>query len=318
MGKTCGVFIGDPHYAGRSIGARMDDYTASVSEKMTEALSIARDYPADYVCILGDLFHQPDPPGVVRNEALRVLVTGNGGERWPFEIMVVVGNHDISGQTTRTLERTAVETINRSGVIDILQESITHDLFAIHYEHDIESKTFQSDRAIWAIHSYLLPSAFMGPHVLVDDFVVGPRTKVVMSGHWHSGYPVVKRSDGVLFANPGSLGRPRVDDADHEVKVAVVEYDEDGADVRYVPLESAKPAHKVFPSAALKKSDGPKVQEKSVFAETLDELRRGFDTKGDSLTLMQRAADTIVPGDDVVAECRKRIERQRKEDVQDA
>lgn len=318
MGKTCGVFIGDPHYAGRSIGARMDDYAASVSEKMMEALTIAKDYPADYVCILGDLFHQPDPPGIVRNEALRVLMTGNDGERWPFEILAVVGNHDISGQTTRTLERTAVETLNRSGVIDIFQESVKNDLFAIHYEHDIEAKSFQSDRAIWAIHAYVLPSSFMGPHILVDDFVVGPRTRVVMCGHWHSGYPVVKRSDGVLFANPGSLGRPRVDDADHDVKVAVVEYDDDGADVRYVPLESAKPAHKIFPSAALRRSDGPKVQEQSVFADTLNELRRTFDTKGDSLTMVQRAADLLAPGDDVIAECRKRIEQQRKDGSEDA
>jgi exonuclease SbcD len=318
MGKTCGVFIGDPHYAGRSIGARMDDYTAAISEKMLESLTIARDYPADYVCILGDLFHQPDPPGIVRNEVLRVLVMGNDGERWPFEILAVIGNHDISGHTVKTLERTAVETLNKSGVIDICQESITHDLFTIHYEHDIESRTFQSDRAIWAIHSYVLPSAFMGPHVLVDDFEVGPRTKVVMCGHWHSGYPVVRRSDGVLFANPGSLGRPRVDDADHEIKIAVVEYDDEGADVRYVPLESAKPAHRVFPSAALERSDGPKVQQQSVFADTLEELRRSFDTKGDSLTLMQRAADLLAPGDDVVTECRNRIEQQRKEGSDDA
>lgn len=313
MGKTCGVFIGDPHYAGRSIGARMDDYAASVSEKMTEALTIAREYPADYACILGDLFHQPDPPGIVRNEALRVLVSGNGGERWPFEILAVVGNHDISGHTTRTLERTAVETLNKSGVIQILDESLTHDLFAIHYEHDVESKSFSSDLSIWAVHAYVLPSAFMGPHVLVDDFAVGPRTKVVVCGHWHSGYPVVRRSDGVLFANPGSLGRPRVDDADHDVKVAVVEYDEDGADVRYIPLESAKPANRIFPSAALVRSDGPRVQDKSVFAETLEDLRRGFDTKGDSLVLMQRAADLLEPGDDVVTEARRRIEDQRKD-----
>lgn len=312
MSRTCGVFIGDPHYAGRSIGARMDDYASSISEKMTEALSIARDYPADYVCILGDLFHQPDPPGIVRNEAIRVFVEGNAGERWPFEILTVVGNHDISGQTTRTLERTAVETLNRSGVIRIFNEDPTHDIFAAHYEHDIESKELESERAIWAVHAYVLPSSFVGPHVLVDDFHVGPRTRAVISGHWHTGYPVVKRSDGVLFANPGSIGRPRVDDADHDVKIAVVEYDDDAVDIRYVPLESAKPAKQIFPSAALVKSDGHRGQDESVFADTLEELRRNFDTKGDSLTLVERASDLLQPGAEVVSEARRRIEEQRK------
>ena len=166
--KKIGVFIGDPHFAGSSVGIRLGNYTEAVAEKLTEALEIARDYPADYACILGDLFTHPDPKGEVRNAALNVLAKGNGGEPWPFPIMCVVGNHDISGHTTDTLEQTAIETFNKAGVIDISETVPELDLYQIHYQHGIEKEIFHGDAAIWAIHSYVVPEPIMGEFITIE------------------------------------------------------------------------------------------------------------------------------------------------------
>ena len=317
MPKTTGVFIGDPHFAGGTIGARIGNYTEAVSEKLTEALEIARDHPADYVCLLGDLFSHPDPRGDVRNAALHVLARGNSGVPWPFPILSLVGNHDITGHTTETLEQTAIETFNKAGVIDISESVPRYDLFQIHYQHGIEKETFRSDASIWAAHSNIVPERIMGEHITIDDFRVGPRTRLVICGHWHHGYPVVRRDDGVLFANPGSLGRPRIDDAEHEIKVAIVEYDDHDIGVRYVPLTTAKPPSAVFSQLVLERRENKdiEVDRGAGFVEKLQDLRATFLNQGDSLKLIEGAIKLANPGDDVVSESRKRIEKVRREVV---
>ena len=317
MPKMTGVFIGDPHIAGSTIGARIGNYTEAVTEKLTEALSIARDHPADYACILGDTFSHPDPKGDVRNAALQVFAKGNRGEAWPFPIYVVIGNHDITGHTTETLESTAIETFNKAGVIDISEFIPEFDLFQIHYQHGIEKETFQSDAMIWAAHSNIVPDSIMGEHITIEDFKVGPRTKLVISGHWHNGYPVVRRTDGVLFANPGSLGRPRIDDADHQVQVALVEYDDKTMNVRYIPLMTAKPPSAVFSPLVLERRENKEqeVDRGAGFVEKLQDLRTTFLSQGDSLKLVEDAVKLADPGAKVVTEARRRIEKVRKEAV---
>lgn len=317
MPKTTGVFIGDPHFAGSTIGVRIGNYTEAIAEKLTEALEIARDYPADYVCILGDTFSHPDPKGDVRNAALQVLARGNNGEMWPFPILCLVGNHDITGHTIDTLEATAIETFSKAGIVDLSESVPQFDLFQIHYQHGIEKETFKSDAAIWAAHSNIVPDFVMGEHITIDDFRVGPRTKLVISGHWHNGYPVVRRDDGVLFANPGSLGRPRVDDAKHEIQVAVVEYDDKSIDVRYIPLKTAKSPEAVFSRLVLERRENKEkeVDRGAGFVEKLQDLRATFLSQGDSLKLIEDAIKLADPGDAVVTEAKKRIEKTRKEVV---
>jgi len=292
----------------------LGNYTEAIAEKLTEALSIARDYPADYACILGDMFSHPDPKGEVRNAALHVLARGNGGEAWPFPIICVVGNHDIAGHTTDTLEQTAIETFSKAGVVHLNADVPEHDLFLIHYQHGVEKETFHSNATIWAAHSYIVPEPIMGEYVTIDDFRVGPRTKLVISGHWHNGYPIVRRSDGVIFANPGSLGRPRIDDAGHDVQVAIVEYDAKGIDIRYVPITSAKPPESVFSHVVLEgKKKADEVGGRGAgFVEKLESLRATFLTQGDSLKLIDDAVKILDPGEDVVTEARQRIEKVRK------
>ena len=315
MPKTTGVFIGDPHFAGSSVGVRLGNYTEAVADKLTEALEIARDYPADYVCILGDLFTHPDPKGEVRNATLQVLAKGNKNQAWPFPIYAVIGNHDIAGHTTDTLEQTAIETFSKAGAIDISESVPEFDLYQIHYQHGIEKEIFHSDAAIWAIHSYVVPEPIMGEFITIDDFRVGPRTKLVIAGHWHNGYPVTRRADGVLFANPGSLGRPRIDDAEHTVQIAVVEYDEKSIDVRYVPLTTARPPEEIFSRTVLerRRNKGDQVDRGSGFVEKLQDLRATFLNQGDSLKLIDDAVKLADPGNEVASEARRRIEKVRKE-----
>lgn len=313
--STTGVYVADPHFAMDVPASRLDNYLDAVSIKFLESLCLTRDIGADHYVILGDLFNRADPPGIVRNKVIELLAKGNEGRPWPFRILMVLGNHDIFGHNRLTIERTASETLNKSGVVEIFDECEDIGIFAGHYEHNIEMKRFSSEMPVWAIHSYILPNQYMGPHVLIDDFKVNSQTKLVMTGHWHEGFPVTRRRDGVTFANPGSLGRTSIKDASHPVNVAVVKRDGERVDVEYVPLKSAKRPEIVFDMrTAVKTSDGSSAKG---FANSVLSARSSIEKSADSIELLHRyAVEDNIPKrilDEAVKQVNKFRDGQSKE-----
>jgi len=82
---------------------------------------------------------------------------------------------------------------------------------------------------------------------MVKDFEINPNNKLVISGHYHSGYDIIEREPGVFFANPGSLGRVSADDINHIVKVAMVELTQNEiTNIEYIPLQKAQPIDLIF------------------------------------------------------------------------
>ena len=304
--SSIGVYVADPHFAMDVPASRSDDYLEAVGNKFLESLTIARDIGADHYVILGDLFNRADPPGIVRNKVAEIIVGGT----WPFEILMVLGNHDIFGHNRLTLERTAVETLNKAGLIDIFDENDQVGVFAGHYEYNIENKVFQSEMPIWAVHSYILPTSFLGPHVLIDDFKVSENTRLVISGHWHEGFPITRRRDDVIFANPGSLGRTSIKDASHKIQVAVVNRDADHIEVEYVPLKSAKRSEVIFD---MRPRGKPTDKTRSEwFAESVANARSTIEKSMDSIDLVHRFAKEDKTPRIVVDEAVKQITRFRE------
>jgi len=286
--STTGVYVADPHFAMDVPASRTDDYLEAVGSKFQESLCITRDMGIDHYVLLGDLFNRADTPGSVRNRVVDILTRGNGGGPWPFRIMMVLGNHDIFGHNRMTIERTAVETLNKTGVIDIFDEDEDLGIYAGHYEANIEKKIHESEMPIWAVHSYVVPRPFLGPHILIDDFVVSENTRLVMSGHWHEGYEPVRRKDGVIFANPGSLGRNSIKDASHSVQIAVVSRDRDRIDVEYVPLKSAKRPEIIFDMKKFEKADENNAKG---FATSVANARSTIERGADSIDIVRHFAE---------------------------
>jgi len=286
--STTGVYVADPHFAMEVPASRMDDYLEAVGNKFLESLYITRDMGIDHYVILGDLFNKADTPGTVRNRVIDILARGNDGSPWPFRVMMVLGNHDIFGHNRLTIERTTAETLNKTGVIDIFDEDEELGIYAGHYEINIEKKHHQSEMPIWAVHSYIVPAPFLGPHILVDDFVVSEGTRLVISGHWHEGYPPVRRRDGVTFANPGSLGRTSIKDASHPVQIAVVSRDGDRIDVEYIPIKSAKRPEIVFDMRKGQPTNGNSAKG---FAASVQSARSTIERGADGIALVHHFAE---------------------------
>ncbi len=310
--STLGVYIADPHFAHNTTAMRFDNFLEAISDKFLETLYHARDIGADHFVCLGDLFDKPEPLGIVRNRVISIINKGNDGQGWPFRIKLVLGNHDLPGHTRGTLEQTAVETLNRTETLDIIEEDEEFGIFAGHYRHDMEQAVFQSQMPIWAIHSYIVPDALqLGKHVLIDDFKTTPETRLVMSGHWHGGYSVYKRSDGVIFANPGSLGRVRISE-DHTVKMAVVQRDGDLVRVDYVPLKTAKRPEMIF-DMSLKKAKKGDVDAAN-FSAALETARVNVQMRSDSIDVVNKFASIDGTPKKVLDEAIRRIKDFREND----
>jgi DNA repair exonuclease SbcCD nuclease subunit len=247
-----GLFIGDPHFKDGAVPNRKDNYLDSISLKFQESLEIARDLGLDYVVILGDLFNVQDPPGLVRNKVVEILSRGNNGIKWPFDIFLVVGNHDIYARNIKTIDRTAIKTLESAGLLKICEFSEEYGIYFGHYREGIEKTKFDVKFPIIALHSYVVPTEYYDS-ILIKDFYINDTNKLVISGHYHYGYPIIERSPGVFFANPGSLGRVSSDDINHKIQVILVELKESEIEkIEYIPLKQAKQADLIFDIEAIK------------------------------------------------------------------
>ena len=132
-----GLYIADPHFMDGSVSSRKDVFLDAISIKFREALEIARDRELEYVVILGDLFDKAEPPGLVRNRVIEILMRGNNSKRWPFDIFLTVGNHDIYSHTIKTIEKTAVKTIESVGLFQICDESEKYGIYFGHFKNNI-------------------------------------------------------------------------------------------------------------------------------------------------------------------------------------
>ena len=302
-----GLWIGDPHFRGDSVSSRRDDFLEAICGKLDSALKMAEEEGVDYIGILGDVLHVPEPAGNVRNRVLDILMRH---QRLP--IYLTVGNHDVFGHNRQTLHRTAAGTLVMSGALQMVDEEPKFGVYFGHYHEGIEQDVIQSDMPVWAMHAFIMPHHYVAEHVTIDDF---PTTaKVVISGHYHSGYPITKRKDGVIFANPGSLGRMSVSDAEHEVCVALVEVGENIANVQYLPVPGIQPASVVFDMSVQDATKQGEHVDISVFVESLSSAKQFVcDDASDSLELVQRAAEHHGVQPEILVEARRRILASREQ-----
>jgi len=277
--------FGDIHYRNENPALRIDDYRAEIRDCLYEGLSFAADNEFDAVLFLGDNYDQPDPGGNVRNELIDILNRQPNGEEWPFARYSLVGNHDIIGHQLKTLKRTAIGTLGRSGVIipglgagysiEHTAEVPALSLYCAHFTHGVEFMDHtQSQSRIYALHANILREPFFDDkYILCDDFQVGPHTQLVITGHYHSGYATYKREDGVVFANPGSIAR--IDSSssiDREVGVLLVKIEDDKIGWKFHKLESAKPGRKIFDLKTAEQNT-VKRKKKDELHEKLKEIR---------------------------------------------
>ena len=263
----------DPHLRGRSPRARLDDFQTAILRKLTWVVDYCNEQNIACMLIPGDLFD---------SFAVEVTTIGNLAvtlQRFYGAILTIPGNHDLIAGNPETKWRTPYYLLSRLGVTKDLdrkvyvidggvgRKNICVSGHGFTYETDTPEGMGQFDPEappcdgavrIHMVHSMLLtkPPGFDMRHTLIED--VRSDADVIVSGHDHSGFGVIRRKDGKLFINPGAIARLSASEAEmsRQVQIAVIDvYPEGEVSARLIPVECAEPAVQVLSRERIELAD---------------------------------------------------------------
>lgn len=253
------VFTGDWHLRGNNPRNRIDDYQTAADEKLTEVLSFASYCNADAILMPGDVWDRPEVSiGVLLHYANILKDT-------LCPIYATIGNHDIYGYNLSTYGRSSLKLLELL-VPDfhVISEDpvIIGDTYitATPYsgQMDIDGYGYNGDAGgvngftyIHIAHGMLLDhKPPFDRYTLIDDCKTN--ADIVLTGHDHTGYGVIRRADGKLFCNPGALMRMNasINEIERPVRIAEITIDSTHGDrhidIQLVKLNSAKPGDEVL------------------------------------------------------------------------
>lgn len=280
------IVCGDLHWRGGNPRARRDDYMQALKLKLEEVFKLAIEHQAP-VIIPGDIFNSPNTAWYVVAELIQCFNAFK--KRSGLPIITIPGNHDIYGSNLDSVSRTPYGLMSMIGVIKDVDQYQAFDWTGLDtatteeedddeeaapprvrisghgYNADTDTPfgTYQFDTVAWAykektkpiatihlVHANIMPDPpgiDSMPHTLIDGIMTD--ADVIISGHYHPGWGVYRREDGVLFINPGALARTAAtaSDISRQVQVALLKVYEDGwCEAELVPLESAKPGKEIL------------------------------------------------------------------------
>ena len=320
------VITGDLHFMGINPKSRLDNFQETITEKLQEVFIIAQAKQASAILIPGDLTHSPNLAwGTVADLAMLL-------KKAPCPVLAIDGNHDTWGGNPESKRRTPYGLLSRLGIVQDLSEKhyivsnppkdilITGHSFTVDTDTEAGKNQFFSMRdleteestIIHVVHSMLMDHSpgFDMRHTLISQ--VQTTANVIISGHEHTGFGIVRRPDGVLFINPGALCRlsAHVSEIERQVQVAVLTVDDDGqCSAELIPLQSALPGDRVLSREHIEESQSRN--------EKLDEFLSLLASEGESRFLEVRdiiediAARENIPGE-VKRETLERIGRARE------
>lgn len=279
------IHVTDIHIMGRTPKYRKDDFLQTALEKVKWVQDYAKSVGANAILCTGDLFDRADTAYSVLNDLMPVLQSSE--VPW----ISIIGNHDEYGYNPETISRTPMGTLLNSGVIEhvsyekpiVIEPNfarkegvvitgcdstiLTDNREDREYDYGIvDGKDFCStltrDESVTTIHLShgFLANKDWGEHIhhtQIKEIYDKVKADIILCGHEHSGFGVVRTSNGKIFINPGALGRitAGVGDVNREVNIAEITIDtfDDGEysydreiDVKLVPVSVAKEADDVI------------------------------------------------------------------------
>ena len=255
------IFATDFHITGSAPSSRTDDYLRAIFNKIEELFSVAKKENVDFILLGGDLFETYNvSTSVIRN-------TLEWFKNREIPILSILGNHDLHGHTMETFYRSAMSILDISDFVKIIDIDKQRSLRGFHYYNGLEEdldidnepsekmkEILEGEEMVWVVHGMIsdLNLPHISRNILINKVRVGKNTKLVLSGDYHAGFPITIRTDGVIFANPGSLSRTSLakENINRDIQIVLVEYDpqdvSSSIDIKYISLESALPSDKIF------------------------------------------------------------------------
>lgn len=269
------IVTGDLHYRSENPRNRKDVFEDAMLSKLLEVFQLAKDHEAEAIILPGDIF---DSVNVSLKPISKLgYCLSSWANDFGVPVLAISGNHDLPAGNKASIERTPFGLLSKLELLHNLEE----EDFEIEYNADKEEGSsfisitgcgfdfqtdtneglgqFQSlnphdDVSIRVVHSMLLASAPTFPmrHTLINQ--VETDADIIISGHYHEGFGVIRRKDGKLFINPGALCRLSASKSEMErtVQVALLTIrSKTDFDAELIPLQSALPAEEVLDREAI-------------------------------------------------------------------
>lgn len=318
------IFVGDLHLRGNNPRNRIDDYQTAADNKLYEILRMAGEIEADAILIPGDIWDRPEVSIGVLLHYASIL------NKSTCPIYTTVGNHDIYGYNLSTYARSSLRLLellvsdlhviglDRRTAVGMVDSYITAtpysgdiDIDGFGYGFNDGNNGYDGTPRIHIAHGMLLDhKPPFDRYTLVDDCKTD--ADLILTGHDHTGFGIIKRSDGKIFCNPGALMRmsASINEIERPVQVAVITVDKSQIDVQLVPLASAKPGDEVL--------DRSKIDEAKARQYAMDNFSMLIQTHvGQSATVdINQIVDAIAKQEEYAPEVVKTaleiIDRQRE------
>ncbi len=313
------LITGDWHYRGSNPVARLDNFQAALNDKILQVRELAERYNVDAIIQSGDIFDSPSVNLSTVADLAKLLLN------FPCPILSVPGNHDIWAANQQSKSRTPF------GFLAWIE--ILHDLSERPYkagntvvsgcgfdaDTDTEAGLLQFNPPedadedalrIHVVHSMLLKEdpGFDMLHSRISD--VDTTADIIVSGHYHAGFGVVKRKDGVLFINPGAICRltAHASEMSRQVQVALLTIEDDKAKAKLIPL-NVRDAEEVLSRAHLEAAEERQ--------ERIERFLSLLSTEGETRFLetreiIERIARGLPIPREVVSEALRRIDIARE------
>ena len=215
------VWRTDVHFASDSPASRLDDWQATVTDKLVQVGMLAKKVGAAAVLDGGDFFHIKAP---TRTPHALVAAVGSIHADYPCPVYANVGNHDLSHDNMSTLAKQPLGSVFAHGTFKRLDDVTFTDsegfkvrVIGFPFKRlwsigDFDLERGDEDFLVVCLHLLASPSGkdmFPGEPVLAyrDIPLVLPKADVVCIGHWHQDQGITQIDGGPLVVNTGSLTR---------------------------------------------------------------------------------------------------------------
>ncbi len=273
------LVMNDTHIRGTNPDKRVDDFRATLENKLKEIGQIITAEEIDYVVHGGDIFDRPDTAPAVVNQFIEIFLD------YQAPIYTIVGNHDLYGHNPATLPRTMAGVLISAGIMNLIpedglvlnKEGLKLQLSGKSFDYEVDDnkadyevkKQEKVDYAIHVVHGMLLDKpAFPEQYTLIEKLTT--EADITISGHYHLGYGVVEY-ENKYFLNPGSLVRlgARMEELKRMPKIAIIELTSEKIKIELKQLASAQKGTEVLDRSEI---EADKVREKRL-ADFLREVK---------------------------------------------
>jgi exonuclease SbcD len=277
MTETRFIVSGDLHFRIENPRNRKDTYFVTLISKLDETCALAQKHNAAAVIIPGDIF---DSANVGLSTIIELAFSLKRLQKnYGIPILTISGNHDLPAGNKSALSRTPYGLLSKLGYLRDLEKGpymisnvANISGWGFDFKTDTEDGAYQFNAPEYAaqtsggiitdidtpkvhiVHSMLLASSPTFPmrHTLINQ--VETNADIIVVGHSHDGFGIIRRKDGKLFINPGALCRLSASKAEMErtVQVALLTIrSKTDFDAELIPLQSARPAEEVLDREAI-------------------------------------------------------------------